>query len=91
MTPDPEVHLELAVGMVQELYKRTDSASRVLAAYARSTLTKCAEDYRKMLCQLLSKLTFPDEVDDMRLRGLLLLLDNLQEVILSSFSCLFRS
>ena len=39
-----------------------------------------AEDERKLLCQLLPKLYIPDEIDDLKIKGLLTLITSLKLV-----------
>jgi condensin complex subunit 3 len=44
------------------------------------SVTNCAEEDKKVLCQLLGKLFIPETLDDDKLRTLKLLMDNLRSV-----------
>lgn len=50
-----------------------------------------AEDDRKLLCQLLSKLTIPDETPELKVKALLVLTDSLKTVRMDELNRLMQN
>lgn len=74
--------------MVKTVYEKEQSAFSLvlfLTRWPRLMWARSAEDERKLLCQLLPKLYIPDEIDDLKVKGLLTLITSLKLVRPSSF------
>ena len=75
------MQLELAADIVKALFSVDyDSKPSQPHLAQRQVLTASSEEDKKALCQMLSKLHMPDEVDDDKVRTLKLLVSNLRSV-----------
>lgn len=74
------IHFDLANEMLKALYS-DDMESKLIAFNLRRIITDgCAEDDRKVFCQLLGKLYLPEKVDEDKLKTVKLLMYNLHSV-----------
>ena len=81
-TIDDGVHLDLAEDILKALFKDDmESASRHLLFFMPSSMltNDCGdvEDDKKVLCQVLGRLHFPETVDDDKIRTVKLLVQNI--------------
>lgn len=81
VSPDESIQFDIACEMTRLLYVEGQSAA-IQEFEPRNTTDNetSTEDERKLLCQLLPKLYIPDEIDDLKIKCLLVLIESLKLV-----------
>lgn len=79
---DESIHIDIAIDIVRALFDKemTSKIPYFFRSNYYSWRTSSSEERKKVYAQLLGKLHIPEEIDDDKLRSLMLLISNLRRV-----------
>jgi condensin complex subunit 3 len=85
MPRDEEIHLDLAILIIKALFDASIQGTYNTSSYPKGFLTHAllAAD-KKLFCQTLSRLYFPDDADENKIRTLKFLMNSFKQVFYSA-------